>query len=28
VVPVDYSENSRVLLEELRAHAAKCGGRP
>jgi acetolactate synthase-1/2/3 large subunit len=28
VVPVDYSENSRVLLEELRAHAANCGGRP
>jgi acetolactate synthase-1/2/3 large subunit len=25
VVPVDYSENSRVLLEELRAHAAKSG---
>jgi acetolactate synthase-1/2/3 large subunit len=24
-VPVDYSENSRVLLEELRAHAAKSG---
>jgi hypothetical protein len=25
VVPVDYSENSRVLLEELHAHAAKSG---
>jgi acetolactate synthase-1/2/3 large subunit len=25
VVPVDYTENSRVLLEELRAHAAKSG---
>jgi acetolactate synthase-1/2/3 large subunit len=25
VVPVDYSENSRVLLEELQAHAAKSG---
>jgi hypothetical protein len=23
---VDYAENSRVLLEELRAHAAKSGG--
>jgi acetolactate synthase-1/2/3 large subunit len=28
VVPVDYSENSRVLLEELRAHAATSGGKP
>jgi acetolactate synthase-1/2/3 large subunit len=28
VVPVDYSENSRVLIEELRAHAAKDGGQP
>ena len=25
VVPVDYSENSRVLLKELHAHAAKSG---
>jgi acetolactate synthase-1/2/3 large subunit len=25
VVPVDYSENSRVLLDELHAHAAKSG---
>ena len=25
VVPVDYSENSRVLLEELRTHAAESG---
>jgi len=24
-VPVDYSENMRVLVEELRAHAAKDG---
>jgi acetolactate synthase-1/2/3 large subunit len=24
-VPVDYSENSRVLIEELHAHAAKSG---
>jgi acetolactate synthase-1/2/3 large subunit len=24
-VPVDYSENSRVLTDELRAHAAKHG---
>jgi acetolactate synthase-1/2/3 large subunit len=24
-VPVDYSENSRVLIDELRAHAAKHG---
>ena len=24
-VPVDYSENSRVLIDELRAHAAKDG---
>jgi acetolactate synthase-1/2/3 large subunit len=28
VVPVDYTENSRVLLEELRDHAAKSGGQP
>ena len=25
-VPVDYSENSRVLIDELRTHAAKHGG--
>ena len=25
-VPVDYSENSRVLIDELRAHAAEDGG--
>jgi acetolactate synthase-1/2/3 large subunit len=25
VVPVDYSENNRVLLDELHAHAAKSG---
>jgi acetolactate synthase I/II/III large subunit len=25
-VPVDYSENSRVLIDELRAHAAMDGG--
>jgi hypothetical protein len=25
---VDYSENSQVLLEELRAHAATSGGKP
>jgi acetolactate synthase-1/2/3 large subunit len=28
VVPVDYTENSRVLLEELRAHAAKSRAQP
>jgi len=28
VVPVDYSENSRVLIEELRAHGVKDGGQP
>ena len=27
VVPVDYAENSRVLLDELRAHAARRGTR-
>lgn len=27
VAPIDYSENSRVLIEELRAHAATDGGR-
>jgi acetolactate synthase-1/2/3 large subunit len=26
VVPVDYSENNRVLLDELRAYAAKSAG--
>jgi acetolactate synthase-1/2/3 large subunit len=26
VVPVDYTENSRVLLDEPRAHATKDGG--
>jgi acetolactate synthase-1/2/3 large subunit len=28
VVPVDYSENSRVLTEELRTHAATDRGQP
>jgi acetolactate synthase I/II/III large subunit len=28
IAPVDYSENRRVLIEELRAHAAKDGQRP
>ena len=28
VVPVDYSENSRVLLEELRAYAARSAEQP
>jgi acetolactate synthase-1/2/3 large subunit len=27
-VPIDYSENSRVLIDELRAHAAKGGRHP
>jgi acetolactate synthase-1/2/3 large subunit len=25
-VPIDYSENMRVLVDELRAHASKNGG--
>ena len=28
IAPVDYSENGRVLIEELRAHAAREQGRP
>ena len=25
VAPIDYSENKRVLVDELRAHASKNG---